>query len=189
MKKLFLTLIISFIAVCGYAQEHLSFKGIPIEGSITSFCQKLKAKGLTQQHSKDNMRLFTGDFTGCEATIGVIADQNGKDVFSVVVLFPSTKEWNQLVSTYDYYKDLYTEKYGKPSFSKEYNPSRMNDNSSKMIALDGGIVTYASVFEAPGGNIELSIEKADGVYRGMVVIRYKDSQNINAKRQSDLDEI
>ena len=30
------------------AQEHLSFKGIPIEGSMTAFCQKLKAKGFTQ---------------------------------------------------------------------------------------------------------------------------------------------
>lgn len=29
------------------AQEHLSFKGIPIEGSMTEFCQKLKTKGFT----------------------------------------------------------------------------------------------------------------------------------------------
>ena len=29
------------------AQEHLSFKDIPIEESMTEFCQKLKAKGFT----------------------------------------------------------------------------------------------------------------------------------------------
>lgn len=29
------------------AQEHLSFKGIPIEGCMTVFCQKLKANGFT----------------------------------------------------------------------------------------------------------------------------------------------
>lgn len=39
-------------------QEHLSFKGVPIEGSITSFCQKLKAKGFTHQYIRKVMRGF-----------------------------------------------------------------------------------------------------------------------------------
>ena len=42
----------------------------------------------------------------------------GKNVFAVVVLFEPSGEWNTLVNTYDYYKDLYTRKYGKPSISK-----------------------------------------------------------------------
>ena len=46
------------------AQEHLSFKGIPIEGSMTAFCQKLKAKGFTQMGRDNNVTMFTGDFTG-----------------------------------------------------------------------------------------------------------------------------
>ena len=94
-----------FTAFAINAQEHLSFKGIPIEGSISTFCQKLKAKGLTQVHSEDNIRLFTGDFTGRGATIGVIADQSGKNVFSVVVLLSKSDEWNTLVNTYDYCKE------------------------------------------------------------------------------------
>lgn len=43
------------------AQEHLSFKGIPIEGSMTAFCQKLKAKGFTQMGRDNNVTMFTGD--------------------------------------------------------------------------------------------------------------------------------
>lgn len=35
------------LAVTATAQPHLSFKGIPITGSMTSFCQQLKAKGFT----------------------------------------------------------------------------------------------------------------------------------------------
>ena len=43
------TRILSFIcgallAVTATAQPHLSFKGIPITGSMTSFCQQLKTK-------------------------------------------------------------------------------------------------------------------------------------------------
>ena len=189
MKKFFFTLCFLIVAIVANAQEHLSFKGIPIEGSITTFCQKLKAKGLVQVHSADNIRLFTGDFTGRDATIGVVADQTGKKVFSVVVIFPASGEWNSLVNTYDYYKDLYTEKYGSPSFNKEYNPSRSDSNTSLMAEVHQGTVVYGSVFNAPGGTIELTIDRADGVYQGQVIIRYKDAQNVHEKRQSDLDEI
>lgn len=189
MKKLLLLLFITCASISAIAQEHLSFKGIPIEGSITTFCQKLKAKGLVQVHSENNIRLFTGDFTGRDATIGVVADQTGKNVFSVVVIFQKSGEWNTLVNTYDYYKELYTEKYGNPSFSRENNPSRSNDNISLMYEVHQGTVVYGSVFNAPGGTIELSIDNADGVYQGQVIIRYKDTLNIEGKRQSDLDEI
>lgn len=189
MKKFIFFLFVAFVTISADAQEHLSFKGIPIEGSITTFCQKLKAKGLVQIHSADNIRLFTGDFTGREATIGVIADQTGKNVYSVVVIFPESGEWNNLVNTYNYYKDLYTEKYGSPSFNMEHNPSHSDSNTSLMSEVHQGTVVYGSIFNAPGGTIEISIEKADGFYQGQVIIRYKDAQNIEGKRQSDLDEI
>lgn len=94
------------------AQEHLSFKGIPIEGSMTAFCQKLKAKGFTQMGRDNNVTMFTGDFTGRQATVGVGATDDGKSVHSVVVIFDESSEWNTLVNTYDYYKGLYIRKYG-----------------------------------------------------------------------------
>lgn len=189
MKRILLTLALSLIMVGAYAQEHLSFKGIPIEGTMSSFCQKLKSKGFTAIGSQNNIRGFTGDFTGREATVGVISTDNGQDVFGVVVLLPESGEWNTLVNTYDYYKDLYTRKYGKPSISKEKNPSSSDSNISLMYEVQQGTVVYASVWEVAGGSIELAIEKADGIYEGQVVIRYRDSQNAEAKLQQDLDDI
>ena len=44
MKKLIVSFAFVLIALTSYAQsssEHLTFKGIPIEGSMTEFCQKL----------------------------------------------------------------------------------------------------------------------------------------------------
>lgn len=40
-----------------------------------------------------------------------------------------------------------------------------------------------------GGDIELSIKKTSGFYEGMVVIRYRDSQNVETKIQKDLEDI
>ncbi|MCM1020775.1 MAG: hypothetical protein NC343_01425 [Muribaculum sp.] len=189
MKRIFLALTLSLIMAGVYAQEHLSFKGIPIEGTMSSFCQKLKAKGFTSMGSQNNIRIFSGDFTGREATVGVISTDNGQDVFGVVVILPASKEWNTLVSNYTYFKDLYTRKYGKASISKEKNPARSDSNTALMSEVHQGTVVYLSAWEVSGGSIELSIEKTDGIYEGMVVIRYRDSQNAEAKLQQDLEDI
>lgn len=171
------------------AQEHLSFKGIPIEGSMTTFCQKLKTKGFTAIDSDNNITVFTGDFTGRKATVGVTATDDGKNVFAVVVCFDPSDEWNILVNTYDYYKDLYTRKYGDPTVSKENNPARLDSNIALMAEVYQGTVVYSSVWEVTGGDIQLSIEKTSGVYEGMVMIHYRDSQNVEAKIKNDLDDI
>lgn len=189
MKKFLVTLAMLFAVINIMAQEHLSFKGIPIEGSMTAFCQKLKAKGFTSIGRDNNITLFTGDFTGRKATVGVTATDDGKNVFAVVVFFEPSGEWNTLVNTYDYYKDLYTRKYGDPTISKENNPARSDDNISLMAEVHQGTVVYGSAWEVTGGDIQLSIEKASGVYKGMVMIRYRDSQNVEAKIKNDLDDI
>lgn len=190
MKKILLSCLFAVITLCSFGQEHLSFKGIPIEGSMKSFCDKLKEKGLHFIAEQNNISLYTGDFTGKPATIGAVANDKGTDVYAVLVLFDESEEWKTLVNTYDYYKGLYTEKYGKPSFNKENNPSRGDSNISLMSELYQGKVVYCSEFNAPGGTIEISIEKSAGIgYKGVVTIKYRDSQNIQTKRQNDLDEI
>ena len=192
MKKLIVSFALMIITLALYAQsssEHLTFKGIPIEGSMTEFCQKLKAKGFTSIGSENNVTLFSGDFTGREANIGVTATNDGENVFAVVVLFDPSGEWNTLVNTYDYYKDLYTRKYGKPAISKEKNPALSDSNTALMAEVHQGTAVWGSVWKVTGGEIELSIEKTSGVYKGVVVIRYRDSQNVEAKIQKDLEDI
>jgi hypothetical protein len=192
MKKLTALFAFMVIALTSYAQsnsEHLSFKGIPIEGSMSEFCQKLKAKGFTSIGSENNLALFMGDFTGRNATIGVTATDDGKNVFAVAVLFDPSGEWNTLINTYSYYKDLYTRKYGKPTISKEKNPAHSDSNTALMAEVHEGKVVWTSAWEVTGGDIELSIKNTSGVYEGMVVIRYRDSQNVETKIQKDLEDI
>lgn len=189
MKKVLVTFAL-LLAVTGImAQEHLSFKGIPIEGSMSAFCQKLKTKGFTSIGRDGTMAFFKGDFAGRNTNIGVVATDDGKNVYGVAVLFDPSEEWNTLVKTYDYYKDLYTRKYGDPTISKEYNPAHSDSNIALMAEVHQGRVVYESAWEVPGGDIQLCIKKSTGIYEGMVVIRYRDSQNAEAKIQNDLDDI
>ena len=188
MKRIIFTFTLFLSTINLMAQEHLSFKGIPIEGSITEFCKKLETKGFTSIVTKDNVSLFIGDFTGRESTVAVASTDDGENVFSVVVFFDASEEWNTLVNTYDYYKDLYTRKYGKPTKSKEKNPSRSDSNISLMYELWQGKVVWASAWKVTGGDIELSIENS-GTNEGVVMIRYRDAQNVEAKIQRDLEDI
>ncbi len=192
MKNLLSTLIAVCITVCSMAQtqDHLSFKGIPITGTMTSFCQQLKDKGFTQIYCDDNNNtLFTGDFTGKTATVGVVATDDGKNVFGVLVFFDPSGEWNTLENTYDYYKDLYTRKYGEPKISKEKNPAYTDSNELKMAEVHQGTVVWGSAWETKGGTIEISIEKSIEDFEGIVVIVYRDTQNLEAIIQSDMDDI
>ena len=189
MKKIIFTFTLFLSAINLMAQEHLSFKGIPIEGSITEFCKKLEDKGFVSIGNENNILIYSGDFTGRESTVAVASTDDGENVFSVVVFFDTSDEWNTLVNTYDYYKDLYTRKYGKPAKSKENNPSRSDSNISLMSEVYQGTVVWRSSWKVIGGDIELSIEKSNGVYEGMVMIRYRDEQNIEAKIQKDLEDI
>jgi hypothetical protein len=189
MRKLVIVALLLLASVNLIAQEHLSFKGIPIQGSMAEFCQKLKTKGLKQIGYEEKVALFTGDFTGRNATIAVTASADGKNVYGVVVLFDSSEEWNTLVDTYDYYKDLYTRKYNTPSMTREKNPAHSDSNIALMAEVDQGTVEYYCVWEVAGDKIQLSIEKSAGVYEGMVLIRYQDTQNVEAKIQKDLEEI
>ena len=192
MRRLISLFAFMIITLTSYAQtnsEHLTFKGIPIEGSMNTFCQKLKAKGFTSIGRENKLALFTGNFTGQDATIGVKATDDGKNVFAITVIFDSSGEWNTLIDTYNYYKDLYTRKYGKPTISKEKNPAHSDSNTSLMAEVYQGTVVWGSLWEVIGGDIELSIEKTSRIYEGVVVIRYRDSINVEAKIQKDLEDI
>lgn len=187
MKRILLSLILTCISLCIYSQEHLSFKGIAIEGSMDSFLSKLKAKGFNIISQKNSISILTGVFTGREANIGVSSTDDGSTVYSVSVFFDESKDWNTLVTTYEYYKNLYSRKYGEPYLCKEYNPGH-DSNISKMDELQQGNATYISGWDVTGGSIYITISKTEYL-RGNVVVVYKDAQSENLRLQMELENI
>lgn len=188
MKKRISLIIAMLCAITCMAEEHLKFKGIPIEGSMKSFCQKLETKGYEAVVSDANSTLFRGDFAGSNATIGVVSDDDGEIVSAVMVMFDGSDEWRVLVNLYDFYKDLYTRKYGEPTKVIEENPSRTEYNSELMAKLLDRTAVWGCLWELPAGDIEINIEKADD-FNGWVTIRYRDTQNEEAKIQKYLEDI
>ena len=127
---------------------------------------------------------------GERATVGVTATDDGKNCFCSGCLF-----WTQVVSgthlliLTTIIKIYILVNMVSLRFQKEKNPALSDSNTALMAEVHQGTVVYGSAWEVKGGDIQLSIEKTSGIYEGMVMIRYRDSQNVENKIKSDLDDI
>lgn len=90
MKRI-ITLVFLTVILClsAQAQSHLTFLGIPIDGDVYSFCDKLKKKGFidnssSQRYYEDGV-FFTGDFRGYNANVFLFWNGKSRKVCAVVL--------------------------------------------------------------------------------------------------------
>lgn len=130
MKKLALTIIVCLVGIVSQAQEHLRFMGIPIEGNIDTFCEKLiKENGLKPSESVDTVNIdgdkireLTGSFMGFQKCLFTILNNEDLGMVSCVSAFcegPVDKvfidkliaDFDNLYGKHKSYK-LFLQKYG-----------------------------------------------------------------------------
>lgn len=194
MKRFFIALLVTLMSVATFAQTespHLSFKGVPIDGTLNEYIQKMKQKGFDYIGQEGGLAVLTGDFAaynGC--TIGV-STLNQKDlVSSIAVFFPYCSTWASLSNNYYSLKEMLTEKYGKPvdvieEFQGNHEPT---DDGSRMYAVKFDRCKYVTIFETPKGNITLNIAH-NGITDCFVSLVYLDKINgelVRAKAMDDL---
>lgn len=115
MKKLIFCFVLSMFAFVANAQKHLSFMGIPLNGSVTSFQQKLAAKKVWPDKELNallsvGMRAFNGPFSGYDSKICVYYNEKSKNVYRAKATITYTDE-NITLDRYDEFKKLLCEKY------------------------------------------------------------------------------
>lgn len=107
MKRIIsLVMLLMALAVPGLkAADHISFMGIPVNGRISTFCNKLVSqKGLKIVNSDDSRGVYTlsGRFAGynnCE--FYVFDNDDTKQVFRVDVYLPECNTWNSIKNQYN----------------------------------------------------------------------------------------
>lgn len=77
--------------------QHLKFEGIPIDGSISSFQNKISSKGfklnnVKSQNAPLGQRVFNGVFQGYNAEITVFYGRKSKNVYKVEAVIESKKK-------------------------------------------------------------------------------------------------
>jgi hypothetical protein len=171
--------------------EHMTFKGVPIDGTLDAFVLKMKQKGFTPFVSENGMTALTGDFAAYKGCTLVVATLENKDLVSrIMVLFPETDSWPFLASNYFNLKELLTEKYGKPSeiVEKFDSYSEPKDDNAKMNQVNMNRCKYYTTYETDNGSIELSIENTDYL-GGLVSLKYSDNLNGEIIRAKALDDL
>lgn len=195
MKKFIFSLYIAFMVFTTTSaqdtSEHLTFKGVPIDGNLSEYVSKMKQAGFTHIGTQDGTAILQGDFAGFkDCTVGVSTLKTVNVVSTIGVVFPSHDDWSSLERDYNQLKSMLTQKYGDPSdvverFQGRTNP---NTNNEKLHELFMDRCTWYTTFETLKGDIQLSLQKGDlGQY--FVLLKYYDKINTDTVRSAAMDDL
>lgn len=194
MKKTLISAIVALTTIISFAQtkpsEHLLFKGVSIDGTLSEYVSKMKPNGFSLIGMEDGMATLRGDFAAYRNCLIGVTTLKQKDLVSkIAVVFPEVGTWFLLSSNYFSLKEMLTEKYGKPSdVIEEFQNNKPDDDGSKMYAVKFDNCKYYTTYETDNGSIQLSIEH-DGVSSCYIMLVYFDKINseiIKKKAKDDL---
>ena len=191
MKKLLLVVITLLLSVGLNAQtteEHMKFKGIPIDGTLSDFTQKMKQKGFSYKGTEDEMALFEGEFAATKGCT-IIAVAKSANVHKVAVIFPDCDTWSCLSNKYESLKDMLTQKYGEPVFRVErFEDCSANNDNDKFFWLRRDHCKYATSWMTEDGEIDLDITHS-GYSSCFVRLIYIDGQNTDKVINQAIDDL
>eukprot|EP01012_Entosiphon_sulcatum_P025170 TRINITY_DN30461_c0_g1_i1.p1 TRINITY_DN30461_c0_g1~~TRINITY_DN30461_c0_g1_i1.p1 ORF type:complete len:205 (+),score=15.67 TRINITY_DN30461_c0_g1_i1:72-617(+) len=172
--------------------DHLSFKGVPLDGSLSEFVSKMKQSGFDHEGTEGETASLKGDFAGYKNCFVEVSTLKQKDlVHKIVVAFPAKDTWAALFENYSNLKELLAEKYGKASDVVEKfsgQDSKEGDDRTKMYHVKLDNCKYYSIWQTEKGRIELSIANLR-LQKCFVKVSYSDKANgdiIRDKAKEDL---
>lgn len=180
MKRIFAALVISLIAISASAQEHLKVKGIPIDGSTTSFIAKLKAAGL-----KTNARLteaigspiLEGDFANLSNCKFSFLETSNGTVCKVLIMSNYITGWFSCKNKYDDLKELLSTKYNVDGVYEVFKSPYEEGDGYELSAISQEKGLWETYFSCPEGHISISIE-ASNTKEGYISVIYEDQTNM-----------
>ena len=170
---------------------HLSFKGVPIDGTLDEYVQKMKQKGLAYLGTDNGIAILTGEFASYKGCVIGVATLQQKDLVSkITVIFPYCETWTSLINNYYSIKEMLKEKYGEPAevIEQFQGNTEPDDDLSKMRAVQSDSCTYVTTFVTGKGNIQVYISR-NSAMRCCVLLSYFDKYNgglIKTKAMEDL---
>lgn len=177
MKKIIASIICSIIVSVAFAQDHLEFKGIPLDGKTSDYIKKLTDAGFKHVGKQDGDEILTGTFTGKECTLFIESTPITNTVHSAYVILKEQRDWATLRSDYATLKKGLTAKYGEPSEClEEFRSYYKEGDGSEYSAFKGGYADWYSYYKTPLGIIKLYI-RAQSLSYLTVIVSYIDNKN------------
>ena len=197
MKKFILTLVsTTFASIAMIAQptsEHLTFKGVPIDGTLAQYVTNMIDVGFEYLGEQHNIALLKGQFAGFNDCIIRVSELKLTNIVgSVDVIFPKYDDSHSLTGDYEKFKSMLIEKYGEPADAKEKQLTLIFSNST-VNSIDSfyqkklNKYTWYTTFKTPKGEIVLSIQNDEG--QSYLVLRYFDKINSDIARSAAMEDL
>jgi len=175
---LFLLSLLLVFTQCNFS--HLRFEGIPIDGPIEPFVQKLKEKGFKPMEKWEEMQCLKGTFAGkSNCQVFVLRNVKRDVVYRVVVCMPFRDNWEQIERDYQYLQRYYIKKLGAPDeFHSNFEVSReveRDEDKWKLLCADK--CNYTSTWEVDGGKIYLEMSHIEDENENCVRVLFYDKVN------------
>ena len=187
MKKLLLSLLVMSFSLTAFAQEHMTFKGVPIDGNVSDFVNKLVEKGLTVSKydglvGDPSVRVMNGTFAGIQnCDIIILSVPSTKIVCKVSVTTPNSKSWDDVLYEYNTLKKSLLEKYSNGEVNKyEYfvDPYSLGDGYELQALYKEKCKYYTSIMIPQGA---IAIYMTTATYgEAHTAIHYEDKINWKA---------
>lgn len=181
MKRFFslALLLILFGSAAMYADPHMSFMGIPMNGNLSTFCGKLVSqKGLRIVERDDDKGVYTlsGKFAGynnCEFYI--FDNDDTHQVYQVDVYLPECTTWRSIKSQYTRIVRDYRSNsaYRFDEEEHEFEAPYSEGDGDEVAAVKADKINYHTDFWADGGLLVIRISRFM-----QVKLSFYDRQNI-----------
>lgn len=188
MKKLALLFAVMLMSTTFFAQEHLDFRGVPINGHVDSFIAKMEGLGYTLEENSDGVAMMEGKFINKDVDLFIVYTPQTNTVWKVGVFFDKATSWSSIKSDYREYKELYKKKYGEGKSYEFFSKPYYEGDGYELQAVRKEKCRYTTFFECATGNITVEISSSE-----RILISYEDGINVKLNRSektsSALDEI
>lgn len=187
-----LTIAVYLLTSLGHAKtpvaRHLTYKGIPLTGTLKHFQNELETKGfIATEITEDDTpsETFKGKFAGYNVLLQVMSTPLTTTVYGTLSFLENHNEWHEIQNDYTVFKKNLVEMYGQPTFNREemLQPYTQNDGYS-MKALDERKIIYVAEWQLENGTIRLSVQQKKK-RTGFVLIEYTDSVNEKLKDEEE----
>ena len=171
--------------------KHLSFKGVPINGTLRQFTTKLVQKGFSKVKQEQGVALLKGEFAGYKACdIIVLSNGPQKTVYSVGVFFPGCNDWESLKIIYNSIQEKLTTNYGEPSVVIEEFKDGIEpySNYDKFLQVILKQCTFKTLYTTEKGDISLSLWPLENM-NCCVFLIYTDKINEQKANSSAIDDL
>jgi hypothetical protein len=155
-------------------EEHLTFKGVPINDTLDVFVGRLNDVGFTEVSVDKEEAVMEGPFCGKQCKTIITASVRSNVVYSASVYVEKSNEWITIKAAYYKYKLLLAQKYGNGESVECFLYPFYEGGGNEGKALRDKKCHYMTSFHVPKGEISIVLEWREEF---ALVISYKDRVN------------